>query len=175
MSETCCKRLAGNTARKKSPSAHRRTTLSGYIFVTKARIDNRKKELNSSISPTYPYNMVNFGPLTAEIFLASLGHPSIFQRVSRLCSVTVRHSTSGRQPNCGVEQRAPPTFYRAAIMLSIGQHSSLLSLAECMWTADWKRFCPVVSSSTSIFFPRLIPAVGYWMSVSAILLHTVWP
>ena len=28
---------------KKSPSAHHRTTLSGYIFATKARIDNRKK------------------------------------------------------------------------------------------------------------------------------------
>jgi len=28
---------------KKSPSAHHRTTSSGYIFSTKARIDNRKK------------------------------------------------------------------------------------------------------------------------------------
>jgi len=28
---------------KKSPSAHHGTTLSGYIFATKARIDNRKK------------------------------------------------------------------------------------------------------------------------------------
>jgi len=29
--------------RQKSPSAHHRTTLSGYIFAIKARIDNRKK------------------------------------------------------------------------------------------------------------------------------------
>jgi len=28
---------------KKSPSGHHRTTLSGYIFATKARIDNLKK------------------------------------------------------------------------------------------------------------------------------------
>jgi len=28
---------------KKSPSAHHHTTLLGYIFATKARIDNRKK------------------------------------------------------------------------------------------------------------------------------------
>ena len=28
---------------QKSPSGHHRTTLSGYIFVTKAHIDNRKK------------------------------------------------------------------------------------------------------------------------------------
>ena len=30
-------------SRQKSPSGHLRTTLSGYIFATKARIDNRKK------------------------------------------------------------------------------------------------------------------------------------
>ena len=40
-------RLAENTGRKKIaknlPSAHHRTTLSGYIFATKARIDNWKK------------------------------------------------------------------------------------------------------------------------------------
>jgi len=29
--------------RQKVPSAHHRTTLSGYIFATTARIDNRKK------------------------------------------------------------------------------------------------------------------------------------
>ena len=34
--------------------------------------------------------MVNFGPLTAEICLASLGHPSKFQRVSRLGFVLQR-------------------------------------------------------------------------------------
>jgi len=30
-------------SRQKSPFGHHRTTLSGYIFATKARIDNRKK------------------------------------------------------------------------------------------------------------------------------------
>ena len=36
-----------------SPSGHHRTTLSGYIFATKARIDNPKKLLNSNISPHF--------------------------------------------------------------------------------------------------------------------------
>jgi len=45
----------------------------------------------------------------------SFGYPSKFQRVSRLGSVTLRHSSSGRQPNCGVEQRAPHVFGRTAI------------------------------------------------------------
>ena len=44
-SEMYCTRLAGNTGRKKSPSRHNRTTLSGYIFATKTCIDNRKKKL----------------------------------------------------------------------------------------------------------------------------------
>jgi len=35
-SETCCARLAENTASKKSPSGHHPKTLSGYIFATKA-------------------------------------------------------------------------------------------------------------------------------------------
>jgi len=53
---------------QKLPSAHHRTTLSGYISATKARIDNLKKNLlSSNISPTCSYNMVNFGPLAAEI------------------------------------------------------------------------------------------------------------
>jgi len=39
----CCTRLDENTGSKKSPSAHYRTTLSGYIFATWACIDNRKK------------------------------------------------------------------------------------------------------------------------------------
>ena len=58
--------------------------------------------------------------------LASLEHPNKFQRVSRLGSVAARHSSSGRQPKlCDVEQRASPTFGRAAITLGIGAHSTV--------------------------------------------------
>jgi len=43
----CCAQLAENTgckkSRQKSPSGHHHTTLSGYIFATKACIDNWKK------------------------------------------------------------------------------------------------------------------------------------
>jgi len=87
---------------KKSPSWHHRTNLSGYIFATEARIDIRKNLLNSNVSPTCPHNIVNFGPLAAEICwrnLASLRQLCKFQRVSRLGSFTARNSSSGRQPN----------------------------------------------------------------------------
>jgi len=62
---------------QKSLSAHHRTTLSGYIFATKARIDNQKKNLlSSNISSTYLYNMLNFGPLAAEIVSLVWGTPA---------------------------------------------------------------------------------------------------
>ena len=66
-------------SRQKSPSGHHRTTLSGYIFAIRARIDNRKKNLlSSNISSTCPHNMVNFGPLAAEIVLLVWGTPGDF-------------------------------------------------------------------------------------------------
>ena len=76
-SEMCCTLLAGNAGPKKSPSGRHRTTLSGYIFTTKARIDNRKKNLlNSNVSPTCPYNVVNFGLRVAEICWRVWGTPA---------------------------------------------------------------------------------------------------
>jgi len=45
MSEMCCTRFAENTGHKKLPSGQIHTTLSGYIFATKACIDNWKKKL----------------------------------------------------------------------------------------------------------------------------------
>jgi len=98
-SEMCCTRLAGNAGPKKSPSKHHRTTLFCYIFATKARIDNRKKNLlNSNVSPTCPHNMVNFGPLAVEICWRVWGTPAI-QRSLRRGSVTARQSSSWHQPN----------------------------------------------------------------------------
>jgi len=51
--------------------------LSGYIFATKARFDNWKKNLlSSNISSRCPHNMVNFGPLAAEIGPVVWGTPA---------------------------------------------------------------------------------------------------
>ena len=66
----CCAQLAENTSSKKSPSGHHPTTFSGYIFAIKARINIQQSEknlLSTNISPICPHNMVNFGPLTAQI------------------------------------------------------------------------------------------------------------
>jgi len=66
----CCTRLAGNIGRKKSPKIRHLGTIAQFVGLyvpNKARIDNGKNLLNSNISSTCPHNMVNIGPLTAEI------------------------------------------------------------------------------------------------------------
>jgi len=82
MFDMCCASLTENTRtqklHKEPPSGHHRTTSSGYIFATKARIDNRRNLLNSNISSTCPLIMVNFGPLAAEIDWQFWGTPANF-------------------------------------------------------------------------------------------------
>jgi len=180
----CCTRLAGNTGREmmqRSPSAHHRTTLSGYIFATKARIDNGKNLLNRNISP-YALQYGELWLTSGWDRFVNLGHPRKFQQVSCLglvtaatsftegqpnfarclafswaatlyihlrgscpwwnfatCKihftskscvllywqlVTARHSSSGRQPNCGMVQGMElPNFRRARHLYSAGRPS----------------------------------------------------
>jgi len=61
---------------KKSPEIAFWATLSGYIFASKPRINNRKKLLSSNMSSRCPHNTVNFGPLAAEIGLPVWGTPA---------------------------------------------------------------------------------------------------
>jgi len=102
-SELYCTRLAGNAGRKKStksPSGHHRTTLSGYIFATKAHVDSQKNFLSSNISSTCPQNMVNFSPLAAEIGPVVWGTPANFNGFQVLASLlTAATSLNINQPN----------------------------------------------------------------------------
>ena len=137
-------------SRQKSPSGHHRTTLSGYIFATKARIDNQKNLLSSNMSSTCSHDMVNFGLLAPEIRPVVWGTPTNFNGFRVLAALLHSSKVVSAAKLCGVEQRAPPVFGRATITLGIGPHSS-----------------------SFFFIPRLISAVGNWMST--ILPHMVWP
>jgi len=82
----------------KIPSAHHCTTLSGYIFATKAYIDNRKKLLNNNISSRCLHSMMNFGPVTAEIDWGAWGTPANFNGFRVLASLLHwRRSTAVNQ------------------------------------------------------------------------------
>jgi len=92
---------------KNLPSGDHRTTLSGYIFGNKALLTIGKMNLlNSNISSTCPRNMVNFGPLAAEICWRVWGTPANFNRFRVLAALlygtlvlgvsqTLRHSSQG--------------------------------------------------------------------------------
>ena len=57
-----------------------------------------KSLLNSNISPTCPYNMVNFSPVAAQIG-SLVWAPQLILMGLRLGSITARHSSCGGQPN----------------------------------------------------------------------------
>jgi len=78
---------------KNSPSAHHHITLSGYVFATKACIDNWKKNLlNSNIFPTCSHDMLN--PLPAEIGSLVWATPANFNRFRVLASLLQRRRSA---------------------------------------------------------------------------------
>jgi len=112
--ETSCTRLAENTGRKKSPFGHHRTTLSGYIFATKACIDrhSEKNLLNNNTFCTCLRNMVNFGPLAAEIGSGVSGTPlQISTGFASLQHYYTRYSGSGHEPNFAAFNRGRHLYW----------------------------------------------------------------
>jgi len=108
---------------KNSPSGHHRSTLLGYIFATKARINNRKKLLNSNSCSTCSHDTVNFGLLAAKIcwrvwgtlpnfngfrVLAALLHGTVLVGVRQTLRRSVEGATYIRQGGHHVGHR--PTF-----------------------------------------------------------------
>jgi len=118
----CCTRLAENTGRKQiaKKAAHHRTNLSGYIFATKARINNRQKLVKQQYLLHMSYKTVNFGTLAAEIGSGVCCTSANFNGFASW-SVTARQFSSGRWPNFAALNRG---LRRAAITLGIGPHSS---------------------------------------------------
>jgi len=84
---------------KNSPSAHHRTTLSGHIFATMACIDNWKKLVKQQYLLHMSLLYDELPPTNVQDLLASLGHPSKFQQLSRLVFVTALTSLNKGQPN----------------------------------------------------------------------------
>ena len=161
---------------KNSLSGHHRTTLSGHIFATKARINNRKNLLNSNASPTCPHNMVNFGPLAAETCWRVWGTPGTFQRVSRLGRLnTAWHFSSGRQPNFAALNRGRhlysagrPSGWALAHISSFYQkftsvHDIMIPHAHHQWeSVDWDK-----QRRTSSYFRYIFSTISlpYWLKM----------
>ena len=128
-----CTRIAGNAGHKKSLKIRHLGTIAQLCWAVSLQLRHVGLStiginlLNSIISSTYPRIWWTSAHIGWDCF-GSLGHPSNFQRFSRLGSVTAQHSGlwewASAKP-CGIEQRALPIFGRAAITLGIGPPSSL--------------------------------------------------
>jgi len=74
---------------------------------------------------TYPHNMANFGPITAENrwrVWGTLANFNGFLALAALLHVTADIQQWVSAKLCGVEQRVSPIFGTAAITLDIGPH-----------------------------------------------------
>jgi len=105
-SEMCCTWLTGNTGRK---NHHLRTIAQlcqAISLQLRCVLTVRKSLLSSNMSSRCPHNIVNFGPLTAEIGSGVWGTPANFNRFCVLASLlhgsqvvsvsqTLRHWTEG--------------------------------------------------------------------------------
>ena len=119
---------------KNSPSGHHRTTLSGCVFAKMICIYNRKKLVKqqyllhtfSQYDELRPTNCLDWSG-------SSFGHPSKFQRVSRLTFVTAAMSLTGGQPS----------FARClAVSLAVICRLGYIFGGSCPLT----EFCPVQNS-----------------------------
>jgi len=112
-----------------------------------------------------PHMFLQYGelrPSNGWDLLASLGHPSKFQRVSHLGSVIARHSSSGRQPNfaalnrgCHLYSAGRPPRWSFAHIVVIFDTNLWMSLVN-VWRGQKSE---EVSSSTSY----LRATRGPWM------------
>jgi len=78
----CCTGLAGNTGRKNDAKNRHLRTIAQFCRAISSQLRHvstiGKKLLSSNISPTCPYNTVNFGQLAAEIVSLVWGTPANF-------------------------------------------------------------------------------------------------
>jgi len=98
-SQMCCTQLAGNAGPKKSPKIRHLGTIAQLCRATSSQLRHvglstiGKKLLNSNVSPTCPYIIVNFSLLAVEIVSLVWGTPANFNGV-RVLAVLL-HGTLG--------------------------------------------------------------------------------
>jgi len=146
---------------KNSPSVHHRTTnLSGFIFATKAHIDNRKKLVKQQYSFRCPHNMVNFGPLAAEIGSGVWGTPANFKGFRVLAALL--HGT----PAVGVSQTLRRWTEGATYIRQGGHHVGHLHADILVFFFVITLFCLVPCGRLSS------QLVSFWAHANTI--HRIW-
>jgi len=148
----CCSRLAANTWCKKVAKNRHLGTIAQLCRALSSQLRHvltiGKNLLSSNISSTCPHNMVNFGPLAAEIISLVLGTPANFNGFCFLAALL--HGTLV----VGVSQTA--AFNRGRHRYSAGRlsrwalahilvSSALMNAAAVLSTSLQCSFCLVLS------------------------------
>jgi len=99
----CCIQLAGNAGPTKSPKIRHLATIAQICRTISSQLRHistiGKKLLSSNTLYTCPRNMVNFGPLTAEIGSGVWGTPANFIGFRVLTALLHDTLVRGRRPN----------------------------------------------------------------------------
>jgi len=105
----CCMRLAGNAGPKKLPKIRYLGSITQLYRAISSQLRHVSTIGKKLLKQQYLLHMSSqYGklrPTNSWDQFTSLGHPCKFQRVSRLYSLTARHSSSGHQPNFVVLNR----------------------------------------------------------------------
>ena len=135
----CCTRLAGNTGRKNDAKNRHLCTIAQLCRAISSQLRHistiRKKNLlSSNISPTCPYNVVNFGLLVAEIVSLVWGTPANFNGFRILAAVLHRH-TAALNRQCHLYSAGWPSRWALAHISS--KLSVIIILPSVLWCCFW--------------------------------------
>jgi len=122
-----------------------------------------KNLLNSNVSPTCPHNMVNFGPLMAEICWRVCGTSPHFNRFHILAALLHCTLVVGVSPTAALNRGRhlylagrPSRWALAHILVMVAVWNRAGHYIFALW---FPSFCLL-----SFFFPCLISAAADWMS-----------
>jgi len=115
--EMCCTRLAENTGRKNDEKTRHLGTIAQLCQAISSQLRHvstiREKLVKQQYLPQMSLQYGELRPTSGWDCFVSLGHPSRFQGLSHLGSITARYSSSGRQPNFAVLNNRGHHLYSA--------------------------------------------------------------
>jgi len=113
----CPTRFAGNTGRKNDAKNHHLCTIAQLCRVVSSQLRHvstiGKKLLRSNISPICPYDMVNFGPLAAEIVSLVWGTSANFNGFCVLAAL-LHSQTAALNRGCHLYSAGRPSRWALA-------------------------------------------------------------
>jgi len=148
------------------------------IYIT--CIDNRKNLLNSNVSPTCGYNYGELRPTSRWDLLASLGHPSKFQRVSclgRITGVVGISQFAALNRGCHLHSAGRPLRWALAHILV---QSDFLLFSQIYHSYENKSFFsiqikpPIANCTKQLFIVAVIDYIGPTYSIIMHLSLFVW-